>query len=200
MPNSSSCSHAPEFGDLAVMNISRARKHKRCFGAVITLEDPNCRHAAQLRFHRQPAPAHLVVQCEDVDDDTLGIQVATRAQVVAAIEFARLHCSASLLVHCFHGVGRSAAVGVAILADRLGAGHEQVALSSLLAIRPEATPNLVIIKLADDILGLRGRLITALATWEADTPRVQEKRAVRRAFIQANPHLYAWLQPVLASV
>lgn len=107
-------------GELVVASLSQAKRHKRSFGAVITLEDPACRPANRLRFHRRPSPAHLVLAFEDVDDDTLGVRVATREQVGQVITFARTHTDKSLLVHCFHGVGRSAAAALAILADRLG--------------------------------------------------------------------------------
>jgi len=178
-------------GALSVMSLSRALRHKRRFDAVITLEDPACRPAARLRFHKKPAPAHLIMACEDVDDDTLGIQVATQSQVAEALAFARRHKDGALLVHCFHGVGRSAAIALAVLADRLGKGGEKAALAHLLEIRPEATPNLVIVKRADEILDREGRLVAVVEAWEAGDERVRESRKARRAFLLANPQLYA---------
>jgi predicted protein tyrosine phosphatase len=184
---------APRPGDLTVAGLSQARKHKRRFGAVITLEDPECRPANRLRFHRLPAPAHLVLGFEDVDDDTLGVRVATRDQVGEALAFARAHVGSALLVHCFHGVGRSAAVALAIIADRAGPGEEHAALDRLLAIRPQATPNLVVVKLADQVLGRDGGLVDALAAWEAATPGLSEKRAARLQALRSNPQAYSWL-------
>ncbi|RAK66362.1 hypothetical protein [Phenylobacterium kunshanense] len=99
----------------------------------------------------------------------------------------------ALLVHCFHGVGRSAAVALAILADRAGPGREQAALDRLLAIRPQATPNLVVVKLADEVLGRNGALVAAVSAWEIAMPGLQEQRATRRRFLLANPNLYSWL-------
>lgn len=183
----------PAFGDVVVASLSQARKHKRRFDAVITLEDPACRPANRLRFTRRPSPAHLVLAFEDVDDDTLGVRVATREQVAEAVAFARAHNADSLLVHCFHGVGRSAAVGLAILADRLGPGAEREALERLLAIRPQSTPNLVVVKLADDILARNGDLVAAVAAWEAATPGLKEKRAARLQMVHSSPALYTWL-------
>lgn len=176
-----------------VAGLSQARKHKRRFDAVLTLEDPECRPANRLRFHRQPAPAHLVLAFEDVDDDTLGVRVATPDQVGEAIAFARVHVGGALLVHCFHGVGRSAAVALAILADRAGPGGELAALDRLLSIRPQATPNLVVVKLADEVLGRGGALVAAVSAWEDATPGLKEKRAMRLRLLFANPHLYSWL-------
>lgn len=180
-------------GDLVVASLSQARKHKRRFDAVITLEDPACRPGDRLRFNRRPAPAHMVLAFEDVDDDTLGVRVATREQVADALAFAREHAAGALLVHCFHGVGRSAAIALAILAERAGPGGEPAALKRLLAIRPEATPNLVVVKRADEILGRGGALVAAVAAWEAATPGLEARRIARLQMLRSNPHAYSWL-------
>jgi predicted protein tyrosine phosphatase len=183
----------PAPGDVVVGSLAQARKHKRRFDAVITLEDPGCRSANKLRFNRHPSPAHLVLAFEDVDDDTLGVRVATRDQVAEALAFARTHAKGSLLAHCFHGVGRSAAVALAIFSDRLGPGNERTALKQLLAIRPIATPNLVVVKLADSILQRQGDLAAAVAAWENAAPGMKEKREARLQLVQTNPELYSWL-------
>ncbi|MGH7028272.1 tyrosine phosphatase family protein [Brevundimonas sp.] len=185
----------PVPGGIVVGSLSQARKHKRRFDAVITLEDPACRPANRLRFTRRPSPAHLVLAFEDVDDDKIGVRVATREQVAETIAFTRAHQAGSLLVHCFHGVGRSAAVAFAIMADRLGPGAERQALEQLLAIRPQSTPNVVVVKLADDILARNGQLVAAVIAWEATTPGIKEKRAARLQMVHSNPELYTWLDP-----
>lgn len=181
----------PTPGSIAVGSLAQAKRHKRRFDAVITLEDPHARLNLRLRFGGKPAPAHLVLPFEDVDVASLGIRVATDEQVSAAIEFARLHIKGSLLVHCFHGVGRSAAIALAVIADRLGPGAEREALDRLLAVRPEATPNLVVVELADRILQRSGHLVEALAAWEATIPRLKVVRAARLKLAQTHPELYA---------
>lgn len=185
----------PAPGQIAVGSLSQARKHKRAFGAVLTIEDPGARTGLRLRFTRKPAPPHLVLAFEDVDDDTLGLAVATEDHVARALEFARRNQEAALLVHCFHGVGRSASIALAILADRSAPGEEADALRQLLAIRPEATPNLVVIAHADRLLGRGGRLIEAVAEWEAITPHMKPAREARRQLATERPELYARLRP-----
>lgn len=180
-------------GSVVVASLSQARKHKRRFDAVITLEDPACRAAIQLRFHNRPAPAHLVLAFEDVDDDQLGIRVATHEQVAEALAFGRAQSSGSLLVHCFHGVGRSAAIALAIIADRLGPGAEPAAVEQLLALRPEATPNLVVVNLADELLGREGALSAAVAAWEVTAPGLKAKREARSQMVRSHPQLYSRL-------
>jgi predicted protein tyrosine phosphatase len=181
----------PTPGDLTICGLSQAKRHKRAFGAVITLEDPAARPAERLRFTRRPAPAHLVLAFEDVDDDTLGIRVATEDQVAQSLAFAKKHSDSALLVHCFHGVGRSAAIALAILADRLGPGAEALALDRLLSLRPEATPNLVVISLADRLLGRAGALLKAVGEWEDRAPHMRDARLARRRLVQDRPELFA---------
>jgi predicted protein tyrosine phosphatase len=79
-----------------------------------------------------------------------------------------------------------------VLADRMGAGNEALALQALLAVRPESTPNLVVVKLADERLERNGALLAALRAWETGSPAVAEARALRAAFLAKNPQLYAW--------
>lgn len=152
----------PVEGGVAVGSLAQAKRHKRRFDGVITIEAPKCSPNMRLRFARDPGQSHLILQFEDVDIDSLGIRAATAEQVREAIEFVREFVGGSPLVHCFHGVGRSAGIALGILADRLGAGKEATALDQLLAVRPEVTPNLVVVKLADQLLGRSGDLIEAV--------------------------------------
>lgn len=185
----------PSPGGVSVGNLPQAKRHKRKFDAVITIEEPGARPNLRLRFAPDPGREHLVLQFEDVDTDSLGIRVATQADVERAVAFARSWTDRSLLVHCFHGVGRSAGIALAILADRLGPGNEAQALERLLAVRPEVTPNLVVVALADELLRRSGMLVAAVAAWEVTAPGLTEARAMRLHFATTRPELYARAQP-----
>lgn len=66
----------------------------------------------------------------------------------------------SLLVHCYAGISRSTAVALIALTIK----HKGTELDAALALRaaaPHASPNRLIIFLADRLLGLDGRLIAA---------------------------------------
>ena len=54
-------------------------------------------------------------------------------------------------------------VALAIIADRFGPRAEREALGRLLKLRPEATPNLVAVELADQVLRRSVQLVSALA-------------------------------------
>lgn len=175
---------------ITVSNLSRARRIKRRgFDGVLTLEDPVCSIRNQLRFHVKPAPDHLIMRFEDIDDDIYDYAIATEDNVKAIIEFGRRHVQHDLLIHCFHGVGRSGGAALAILTDRLG--DAQAALEALLAIRPEVVPNLRVARLADTVLKTDGAMVAVLDAWAARTPSVAEFRRQKRAFFEANRDLYS---------
>lgn len=84
----------------------------------------------------------------------------TEADLEAALGFARMH--KSLAVHCLHGRSRSAAVALAVIADRMGDGMEIEAVERLLADAPLAHPNPLLVRFADRLLGRNGRIEAAL--------------------------------------
>ena len=181
----------PAPGSLSVGSLTQATKHKRKFDAIISLQDPKARTNEKLVFDRGPIPPRLIVPCEDFDLADRNVIVATADQMAEIIAFGRDHAAGSLLVHCMHGVGRSAAAALAILADRAGPGNEAAAYAQLLALRPESTPNLVMVALADDLLGSNGALNAAVHAYEAATPSKTIRRANRLAYYEDNKSSYA---------
>lgn len=161
---------------LAVMSLRQADRHKRKFGAVLSLESPKTRPSERLRFNAHPQPDHLVLRFEDLDEPGEGATTATREMVWAALAYARAVAGKSLLVHCQAGVGRSAGVALAVLADRLGPGREREALDELLALRPESVPNLLVVKHADDLLERGGALLGVVL---AENERRADWRSLR---------------------
>jgi predicted protein tyrosine phosphatase len=152
---------------LAISSRTHAKKVKRRFDAVPSIAAPG---AEVLRFHRSPSPAQLVLRMDDtVSPEPRGV-LPTREQVVEGLEFARRFVNLRLLIQCEAGVSRSGAFGVAILAGRLGSGREQEALEDALRIAPAIIPNLLIIRLADEVLGLGGALSRCVEAWDAQFP------------------------------
>jgi hypothetical protein len=64
-------------------------------------------------------------------------------------------------------------------------------MAALLAQRQQATPNLIAVELADDLLGASGTLMAALLASEASDPAKQAARRNRLAFARTNPSLFA---------
>ena len=65
----------------------------------------------------------------------------------------------ALLTHCYAGVSRSTAT--ALIAATMKTGDAHWSALRLRAAAPHAAPNRRIISLADDVLGLQGRLLEA---------------------------------------
>jgi len=70
---------------------------------------------------------------------------------------------ATLLVHCYAGASRSTAAAYALACQALGKGEEASALEYVIRLRPEAFPNLLIVKHADELLALGGNMLRVLA-------------------------------------
>ena len=149
----------PAPGVVAIGGYNQARRHARKYDAVLTVEEPVTRD--RLRLVDIP---QFVTAFEDCDDVTLGYAVATRDQVEQALAFLAQHEAGAVLVHCFHGVGRSAALALAGQAQRWNDAKR--ATEWLYATRPQSTPNLVVVEHADAILGQNGQLLAAVTEAE----------------------------------
>jgi predicted protein tyrosine phosphatase len=145
---------------IAVRGLIEALRQHYEFDAVLSIEN-----ADELVCHLRvnDGRPHLTLVFNDVDFDDGSPFLATRWKVRQAIEFGRmaLQESRSLLIHCHAGRCRSPAIALAILADLLGPGKEEQAVDEMLIVAPQAVPNLLVLKHADEILGLRGKLQAA---------------------------------------
>jgi predicted protein tyrosine phosphatase len=98
----------------------------------------------------------------------MGGTIVTRDQVAQLLRCGEECRNASrqgrvhLLVHCFAGASRSTAACFALAAQALGPGRAQEALDYVVSIRPEAFPNLLVVRYADKLLGRGGELLRAL--------------------------------------
>jgi len=108
-------------------------------------------HHAEFRFHDivQPEPLRLAPSRADVE------------AVLQACEMVLNAAPAHVLVHCWAGISRSTATASMLLALR-NPGREDEVFTALRRIRPQAWPNTLMISHADDILGRRGALVSAL--------------------------------------
>jgi len=182
---------SPAPGVIAIGGLTQATRHYRNYDAVISAEDPGSRQNSRLRINRAPYQPQLVLAFEDVDCASFGYAHANAQQVLAALEFAQTHSDRSLLVHCQHGVGRSAALALAILTDRAAPGSESECVNTLFELRPEACPNRIVTELADVVLGCNGRLVAALDAYEALNPHMAQRRRARLAYARNFPEQFA---------
>lgn len=108
------------------------------------------------------ASDHLRLLIDDIDRPQPGFCAPGRLHVEKLLGF--LHASpptASLVIHCLAGVSRSPAA--ALIALSLDApGREREAASLLRRAAPFASPNRLLVQLADTALGCAGTLVAAL--------------------------------------
>jgi predicted protein tyrosine phosphatase len=141
----------------------------------------------RVRFDQPPHPDQLVLSFVDLDRPappphagSPKLRLADRADIENAVAFGRAENRDRLLVHCNAGVGRSTAVALAIIADKLGPGREREALDELLRLRPQAIPNLHVLALADDVLGRGGELVRVVRDWDEARPENAQHRSYNR--------------------
>jgi predicted protein tyrosine phosphatase len=122
-----------------------------------------------------PLNQRLVLFCDDVDSRLEALSrermmpgsrciAPNEAMVKEALAFAKaLPEQASLLVHCGHGISRSTALAFAILCQSQPDVTEKKVFKQVLRLRPQASPNILIVALADELLGKKGRMVRAIS-------------------------------------
>lgn len=109
------------------------------------------------------APAdHLTLYFHDIAEPLHGYVTPSAAHVAAALGFAAAD-GRPILVHCFAGVSRSTAMAFAIACAREPERDERELAGTLRRLSPTATPNPLIVRLADEALGRGGRMVEAVA-------------------------------------
>jgi predicted protein tyrosine phosphatase len=176
------------FSSLTVTDLLGARKLKRKFDAVLTLQAPRLARGELLRFSKQPAPQHLRLRFDDIEAECEG--APQEAHVVEALAFART-VKGNLLVHCHAGISRSGAMAFALTAEALGPGREAQALEELLARRPIIVPNGRIVRIADKVMGRGGALVDVYQRRLAKDPAWQDIKTQQCAhWMRLRPDLF----------
>jgi predicted protein tyrosine phosphatase len=127
---------------------------------MITLLDPNALidTPAGLEPDR-----HLRLGVWDICDPQDGMTPPEEGHVLSILEFGRGWDERSpLLVHCFAGISRSSATAFILACERNPHVEEEDIAWRLRRAAPHANPNRRLVRLADDILGRRGRMIGAV--------------------------------------
>jgi predicted protein tyrosine phosphatase len=68
-----------------------------------------------------------------------------------------------MLIHCWAGISRSTAAAYTALCLFRPQADEETLAQELRAASPSATPNRLIVSLADEVLGRQGRMVKAVA-------------------------------------
>lgn len=110
------------------------------------------------------AESHLFLKINDIAEMRAGLVAPGRAHVEALIGFARRwDGNGPLVVNCFAGISRSPAAAY-IVAAALAPGRDEAELAWALRLAsPSATPNPLLVRHADALLGRQGRMVAAIA-------------------------------------
>ncbi|WP_337189091.1 hypothetical protein [Phenylobacterium sp.] len=103
----------------------------------------------------------LELRFNDIADARAGFTPPDAAIVRQILAFGR--DTATLAVFCYAGVSRSTAAAYAVACQATQPGREAELAQALRALSPAATPNPLMVALADAALGRGGRMVAAIA-------------------------------------
>lgn len=129
---------------------------------VISILSPEMNHEV---FDGVTGDAHLRLSFHDVSTATPGLSMPKSDDMTRLITFIRgWDRQDPMVIHCWAGISRSTAAGY-IATCLLNPHADEVELAQALrAASPSATPNSMLVRLADDALGRHGRMRQAIAT------------------------------------
>ncbi|CCE08457.1 conserved hypothetical protein [Bradyrhizobium sp. STM 3843] len=106
---------------------------------------------------------HLKVSVDDITEEIEGFVAPCERHVAQVLNFVRgWDRNAPLVVHCYAGISRSTASAFAA-ACMLNPHRDELAIAKAIrAASPIASPNRLIVSLADAALGRQGRMIRAV--------------------------------------
>jgi predicted protein tyrosine phosphatase len=106
---------------------------------------------------------HLKVQVDDITEQLEGFVAPSHMHIEQVLGFVRgWDRGAPLVVHCYAGISRSTASAFAA-ACLLNPHRDEVSIArQIRAASPIASPNRLIVSLADQALGREGRMLRAL--------------------------------------
>ena len=145
-------------------------------GRVVTLLDPDT-----------PAPdlgpyykgRHLKLVFHDVHEAAPGVIVASRSHLASLVAFVEeWNPTAPLLIHCRAGIGRSTAAAFVAACHRNPDVPEIDIARELRRASPLARPNETVVRIADQMLGRRGRMSAAITETGHDLPWVDAIESV----------------------
>ena len=106
---------------------------------------------------------HLKISMDDITEQMDGFVVPSDSHIEQVLNFVRgWDRSAPLVVHCYAGVSRSTASAFAAVC-MLNPHRDEISIArQIRAASPIASPNRLIVSLADRALGRDGRMLRAL--------------------------------------
>ena len=106
---------------------------------------------------------HLKVAIDDITEQMDGFVVPSEQHIETVLAFVRgWDRNAPMVVHCYAGISRSTASAFAAVCA-LNPHRDEISIArQIRAASPIASPNRLIVSLADKVLGREGRMLRAL--------------------------------------
>ena len=106
---------------------------------------------------------HLRVQMDDITEHMDGFMAPSDSHIEQVLDFVRgWDRNAPLVIHCYAGISRSTASAFAAVC-LLNPHRDEISIArQIRAASPIASPNRLIVSLADKALGREGRMLRAL--------------------------------------
>lgn len=106
---------------------------------------------------------HLKVAMDDITEPMDGYVTPSEAHIAQVLDFVRgWDRNAPLVIHCYAGISRSTASAFATVCALNPHRDEFEIARKIRAASPIASPNRLIVALADKVLGREGRMLRAL--------------------------------------
>ena len=121
-------------------------------------------NVAQVQRPESVLPAnHLKVQMDDITEQMDGFVAPSDSHIEQVLNFVRgWDRGAPLVVHCYAGISRSTASAFAAVCALNPHRDEMSIARQIRAASPIASPNRLIVSLADKALGRDGRMVAAV--------------------------------------
>jgi predicted protein tyrosine phosphatase len=147
---------------IVVCSLRAAHEQVASLGAkqAISILGPDSEHPA---FETVQGDDHLRLTFHDVASSTPGLTAPGAHDMAKLLGFIRAWDKQTpLLIHCWAGISRSTAAGYIATCLLQPTRDESELALALRAASPSATPNPMLVALADDALGREGRMIRAI--------------------------------------
>ena len=130
--------------------------------------------------HRLDSANHLKLTCNDIARPTPGLIAPDTGHIEQLIGFARRwNRQGPLVVHCWAGISRSTAAAFITLCTLNPRAPEDAIAQALRRASPTATPNRLLIALADEHLQREGRMVRAVEAIGEGEPMAGEGKPFR---------------------
>lgn len=147
---------------VSVCSLSALPAHAKTIGATHLMTILR-EHTAVATPEGIAAERHLRIGINDINEPREGFVHPEAGHLEEIIAFARAWDeTAPLLIHCWAGISRSTAAAFISLCTRNPGAEEARIAVALRAASPTATPNRLMVELADGLLMRRGRMVRAI--------------------------------------